>query len=110
MWLEETLKQFKRILLLISHSQVITAFTPGSTRPGCSSHNANMDQEKSREPFIDCVAAFWLSCCHMCAQDFMDTVCTNILRLHQKKLIPYGGMLTPENANQIACHNCSHTL
>ena len=23
MWLEETLKQFKRILLLISHSQVI---------------------------------------------------------------------------------------
>ena len=43
MWLEETLKQFKRILLLISHSQVITAFTPGSTRPRCFSHNANMD-------------------------------------------------------------------
>ncbi|CAK0734018.1 ATP-binding cassette sub- F member 1 [Coccomyxa viridis] len=43
-WLEETLKQFKRILLLISHSQ-----------------------------------------------DFMNNVCTNVLRLHQKKLIPYGG-------------------
>ena len=29
----------------------------------------------------------------LCAQDFMNNVCTNVLRLHQKKLIPYGGEL-----------------
>ncbi|EIE26592.1 P-loop containing nucleoside triphosphate hydrolase protein [Coccomyxa subellipsoidea C-169] len=43
-WLEETMKHFKRILLLVSHSQ-----------------------------------------------DFMNNVCTNIIRLHQKKLHAYGG-------------------
>jgi len=45
-WLENTLEKFKRILLLVSHSQ-----------------------------------------------DFMNNVCTNILRLHQKKLQTYGGEL-----------------
>lgn len=43
-WLEDTLQHFKRILLLVSHSQ-----------------------------------------------DFMNNVCTNIIRLHQKKLVAYGG-------------------
>lgn len=44
-WLEETLAKFKRILLMVSHSQ-----------------------------------------------DFMNTVCTNIIHMHQKKLKFYGGM------------------
>ena len=29
----------------------------------------------------------------LCVQDFMNNVCTNVLRLHQKKLISYGGEL-----------------
>ena len=31
MWLEETLKQFKRILLLISHSQVTVTMIVGAS-------------------------------------------------------------------------------
>ena len=81
MWLEETLKQFKRILLLISHSQVIVVaaslvhvLLPPLARGQYSTYSG------------------WLLRTRLlCAQDFMNNVCTNVLRLHQKKLIPYGG-------------------
>ena len=42
----------------------------------------------------DCLTPVGLPASHaaVLAQDFMNNVCTNILRLHQKKLIPYGGV------------------
>ena len=52
-----------------------------------------------------------------CVQDFMNNVCTNVLRLHQKKLIPYGGELIqgfvrPEEqgmALSIHAQSCAHS-
>ena len=33
----------------------------------------------------------------------MNNVCTNIMRLHQKKLLPYGGSSKPSTAQHPAC-------
>ena len=42
---------------------------------------------------VQSILCWLLRACLLCVQDFMNNVCTNVLRLHQKKLIPYGGEL-----------------
>ena len=92
-WLEETLKQFKRILLLISHSQVLQPLTSACTHLPCTSHCTQVRTTSTILCLVhECRSA---SDAALHAQDFMNNVCTNIMRLHQKKLIPYGGASEP---------------
>lgn len=110
-WLEDTLKNWKRILLLVSHSQVWHA-APAGGRPSL---------EGARVPLLClctvavCARGAWeaaglvarpcacLLCCATAAadarpsfvpcaaQDFLNGVCTNIIHMHQKQLKYYAG-------------------
>jgi ATP-binding cassette subfamily F protein 2 len=71
-WLEQYLSKFKKILLIISHSQV-RGCCP-FTQPHCTA-----------EP--TCA----LTRRRLSLQDFMNNVCTNILHMTSKRVDEFGG-------------------
>lgn len=100
-WLEETLKNWKRILLLVSHSQVGGRASWGvlsrpvvAVRAGWPVALPPLLQRAwmlthARTPFP--LACFPPSHPRLLPQDFLNGVCTNIIHMHQKQLKYYTG-------------------
>ena len=86
-WLEEYLKQYKKCLIIVSHSQVCA-----STRTdGCPHAAANHVVEEN--VMCTCPESSHSIVCH--PQDFLNGVCTHMIWITKRKLTYYTGTPAP---------------
>jgi ATP-binding cassette, subfamily F, member 2 len=89
-WLEEYLKQYKKCLIIVSHSQ---ARAPTHTH-GCLHAAAN--HVSCRMLCASCpVSSHSIVCC---LQDFLNGVCTHMIWITKRKLTYYTGTPAPKFA------------